>query len=193
MDATLVGHRSIRSTLISVAAWSGIVGALMQIVLGIALAPHQNPSSPYFGLITGLNATSHLLILVSIGGLIRSGAAGRSGLGRLGLTLTVFGLVVLILAEPTSLIDMDIAIVFYSVSTLAIALGLILTGVAVLRTRRWSGWHRFTPLVCGLYVPLVLLPAFALPGLISNYAIGIWGVCWLLVATSLRAEAAPST
>jgi hypothetical protein len=35
---------------------------------------------------------------------------------------------------------------------------------------------------------VVLLPSFALPGFASNYAIGIWGVCWLLLGRALRAE-----
>jgi hypothetical protein len=55
----------------------------------------------------------------------------------------------------------------------------------VLRARVWSGWHRLTPLACGVYILVVLLPSFALPGLAMHYAIGLWGVCWLLLGLAL--------
>ncbi|MGH2601434.1 MAG: hypothetical protein ACRDJ9_18870 [Dehalococcoidia bacterium] len=158
----------------------------MQIVLGLALAPHQNPGSSIFGLITALNAASHLLLLVAVAGLLRSSALGSSRLGHGGLVLTLFGLVVLVLAEPTSLLNMEIAVILFSMSTLAIMIGMILAGIAMLRGGRWTGWQRFAPLACGLFIPLILVPAFALPGYASNYAIGVWGVCWLLLGLALR-------
>ena len=34
-------------------------------------------------------------------------------------------------------------------SALLQGLGLLLAGIAVLRAGRWSGWRRFTPLLCG--------------------------------------------
>ena len=166
-----------------------IAGALLQLVLGIPLAAFQNPSAPAFGLITALNAVSHLLLLAGVAGLARSGAAGRGRLAGAGLALTLLGLAVLLVAEATSLVAMSAAEVLFGIATLALALGLILAGAAVLRAGRWGGWRRFTPLACGLYIPLVLLPSFALPGLAMNYAIGLWGVCWLLVGLALRAGA----
>jgi hypothetical protein len=39
----------------------------------------------------------------------------------------------------------------------------------------------------GLYMVLLLL-SFALPGYASNYAIGICGVCWVLLVFALRAS-----
>ncbi len=175
-------------SLISFAAWSMIVGALLQVVLGIALAPFQNPGSPSFGLITTLDAVSHLLFIVGVIGLVRSKAVGQGRVAVAGPALTVAGLGVLEAAEAASLVEMSAAEVLFGVATLALALGLILTGVAVLSAGRWSGWRRLTPLACGLYIPLVLFPSFALPGFAMNYAIGVWGVCWLLLGMALRAE-----
>jgi hypothetical protein len=34
-----------------------------------------------------------------------------------------------------------------------------------------------------------MLPSFALPGFAMHYAIGAWGVCWLLLGVSQLAEA----
>ena len=193
MSITLVQRQRAEDGLGSLAAWSTIAGALLQIVLGLALAPHQNPGSPWFGLITGLNALSHLLLLVGLVGLLRSGAVGSGWLGQGGVLLTLVGFAVLILAEPTAFVNMDVATIFFSVATLVIMVGMLLAGVAAIQRGRWSGWERVTPLACGLFIPLVLLPAFALPGYASNYAIGVWGVCWLVLGLAMRAAEAPAS
>jgi hypothetical protein len=166
-----------------------IAGALLMIALGSPLlAGQQNPDAPAFGLIAALNAVSHLLLLVGVVGLARAGVVGRGILAAAGLGLTLFGLVVLVVAEATWLAGLGIAEALYGVATVALGLGPILAGVAVLRAGRWQGWRRFALLACGLYVPLVLLPAMTLPGPAMNYAIGLWGVCWLLVGLAMRAE-----
>jgi hypothetical protein len=89
-----------------------------------------------------------------------------------------------------SLLRPDSAEVLFAFATLLLTMGLVIAGAALVRSGRWSGWHRFTVLACGLFLPLVFLPSFALPGLATHYAIGVWGVCWLLVGLALRAESA---
>ena len=185
MQSTTVERSRPGESMITLAAWSAIAGALLQIVLGIPLA-HLQAQLPVPTTILGLNAISHLLLLVGIIGLARSGSAGRGRIAGAGIGLTLLGLVVLTVAEFMATVNMDTAVLFYGSATLALALGLILTGVAVVRAGRWTGWQRFTPLVCGLFIPLVVIPAFALPGYASNYAIGTWGVCWLLLGLPLR-------
>lgn len=172
---------------IHVAAWALIAGALLQVVLGIPLASLQAQSPPAPA-IPVLNAISHLLLMAGVAGLARSGAAGRGWLAIGGTALTVLGLAVLTLAEAAWLAQLDIAETLYGVATLALMVGLLLAGVAVWRAGRWTGWHRFTPLACGLFIPLVLVPSMGLPGYAMNYAIGLWGVCWLLLGVALRAE-----
>jgi hypothetical protein len=55
----------------------------------------------------------------------------------------------------------------------------------------WRGWRRFTVLACGLFI-VVVLASFALPGYAANYAIGLWGVCWIALGIALRStERAP--
>ncbi len=159
----------------------------MTIVLGISLASFQAQDPPPWW-IPALNAVSHLLLLAGVAGLARAGAAGRGGLAASGLGLTLLGLAVLTAAEFSWLARTGAADALYGIATLAMMLGLILTGVAVLRAGRWAGWQRFTPLACGLFIPLVMLPSFALPGLAMHYAIAGWGVCWLLLGLALRAQ-----
>ena len=181
------GQRATTST-IALAAWAMIAAGLLTIVLGIPLASLQAREPPPWP-IPVLNAVSHLLSIVGIAGLAWSGAAGRARLGFAGLALTLLGLAVTILAEAIwAIAGEDSAVPFYSAGALAQALGLILAGLAVVRAGRWSGWRRYTVLATGLFIPLILLPAFALPGYGANYAIGLWGICWLLVGLSLRAE-----
>ncbi len=122
-------------------------------------------------------------------GLAVAGAAGRGRLAASGLGLTLLGLAVLTAAEFSWLAGLGATDALYGIATLAMMLGLILAGVAVLRAGRWAGWHRYTPLTCGLYIPLVMFPSFALPGTAANYAIGLWGVCWLLLGLAVLAEA----
>ncbi len=169
----------------SLPAWSTIAGGVLTFILGVVLARFQ-ADMPWW--IAALNAISHLLLLVGIVELGRAGVAGRSRLATAGLWLTVGGLLVLTVAEGVSQINGDVAVAFYSTATMGLILGLILLGVAVLRTGRWVGWHRFTPLVCGLFMLLVVFPALFLPGYASNYAIGAWGICWLLLGLAQLAD-----
>jgi hypothetical protein len=40
--------------------------------------------------------------------------------------------------------------------------------------------HRFTPLACGVFIALLVVPSFALPGNASTYAIGVWATLDML-------------
>ncbi len=189
MTAHTLDQPRVAPSPIALSTWSTIGGAVLTIVLGIPLASFQDSVSPPWW-IAALNALSHLLLIAGVAGLAWWGAVGRNRLATAGVGLTLLGLAVLTVAEAISLINMDVAVFFYSGASLLMMLGLILLGVAVLRAGRWAGWHRYTSLACGLYIPLVMFPSFALPGYASNYAIGTWGVCWLLVGAAQLAEAA---
>ncbi len=188
MSTLTLERRHTGDALITLASRALIAGALLQIILGIPLASIQAQEPPP-AIIPALNILSHLLLLAGVAGLARSGAAGRSLLGIAGLAVSLLGLTVLVVAEVSWLAEMGATDALYGIATLAMMLGLILVGIAVMRTKRWISWHRFTPLACGLFISLVLVPSFALPGLAMNYAIGLWGLCWLLLGVALRSEA----
>jgi hypothetical protein len=190
MTTTTLGYRRAGGSAIAVAAWAMIAGGVLMLVLGIPLASLQ-AREPVLWPIAALNAFSHLLLIIGVIGLAQSGAVGRGRIAGAGPALTLVGLAVLILAEAIwAMADAGAAGLYYGIATLAMALGLVLAGVVVLRAGRWGGWRRYTVLATGLFIPLVLMPAFALPGYGANYAIGLWGVCWLLIGLSLRPEAA---
>lgn len=187
MAVTTVERTRAGDGLVAAAAWATIAGTLLQIALGSLLAGQQDAAAPLFGLVAALNAVSHLLLLAGVVGLARAGVAGRGILAITGLGVTMLGWAVLVLAEMVWLSGAT-PDALYGIATLALGLGPILGGIAIARAGRWTGWHRFTLLAGGLYVPLVLLPSMTMPGLAMNYAIGLWGVCWLLVGVALRME-----
>ena len=173
---------------IPLTGWSTIAGGVLIMIVGIPLASWQE-HEPTLWWVPTLNAAALLLFFLGVFGLARAGAAGRGGLATGGLGLSMLGLGGLVVANVTWLAGSGAAEVLYPVAMLALLLGLVLTGVAVLRAGRWGGWHRFTPLACGLYIPLVMMPSFALPGLAMHYGLGAWGVCWLLLGVAQLAEA----
>ena len=188
MSTATFEQRRTGDALTSLAAWGLIAGGQLIVVGGIPLASFQAQNPPPAA-IPVLNIIIHLLQMAGVVGLLRSEAAGRGRLAVAGPALTLFGFAVLVPAEAAWLTQLGVADTLFSVATLALMLGLLLAGAAVVRARRWTGWHRFTPLACGLFIPLVLYPSFGLPGLAMHYALGLWGVCWLLLGLALRAEA----
>lgn len=146
------------------------------LVLGVPLA-HLQATTPIPAAILGLNAVSHLLLLA----------------GRGGLAVAAIGLLLLRVAAVVAMRDLGAAEPFYAGATLPIAIGMIAAGAAVFGAGRGTGWRRWAPLVCGLIVPLVLVPALtpglAPPAFAAHDAIGQRGACWPAVAVALREEA----
>ena len=133
MTATTFEHQRAGASAIAVAAWALIVAAVLQLVLGIPLASLQ-AKEPVLWQIAALNAVNHVLLILGVVGLAYSGATGRGHLAATGLGLTLLGLAGLTLAEAVwAMSGEDAAVPFYSTATLAMMLGLILAGIAVLR------------------------------------------------------------
>jgi hypothetical protein len=63
--------------------------------------------------------------------------------------------------------------------------GMLLAGILVLKAGRWAGTGRFTPLLCGLYPLVVLIPAFVIFGDGNMPAIVGFGVVWALFGTAV--------
>ncbi len=69
------------------------------------------------------------------------------------------------------------------------AIGMLLTGVAVLRARRWAGWHRWTPLLVGGYPFVGMFPVAALTGAPVTLSLIGWALTWLPLGIAARREA----
>jgi hypothetical protein len=76
----------------------------------------------------------------------------------------------------------------YGLATVAIGVGLVAAGVAVLRARVWSGRHRFVPLALGVWVFVPMLPALLAPFVAARLAITGWMLLFALLGVALVRE-----
>lgn len=163
-----------------------IVGAAGAVLYVIALLAGFSPADE-----------TPFLIPVHLGGLAGavalglSGAAG-GGLGRAGVGIAVAGMLAFVAAEiaaPGVASD-----VLYGVAPLAVALGLVLAGVAVLRAGRWRGWHRYVPLIAGAWIVVVITPVMAAGDPAAHHAaapvlvLGAWHVLLAVLGFAVLAE-----
>jgi hypothetical protein len=168
-----------------------ILGGVMTLVLGTTdpLFPTQSHSLG-FTVRQLLVAVSHALVLIGLIGLARSDAAGKSPLAKIGLGILLLGGALFIPSELILIANDPLGSSLDGICAILMAVGFTLAGIAVLLTRHWQSWHRFTPLLCGLYIFLVLIPIIAITdGPALFLALGGWGVPLLLIGVSLRAEA----
>lgn len=141
---------------------------------------------------------NHVLLLVGILGLARSGAAGSGLLGRVGVWISVVGMTTLTLCEvgamtlttspyPTPSTDfMDTS---YGVASILIGVGLVLAGAAMVRAREWASWHRFVALICGVAVFVIVIPGVFGPFLAGRLAITVWMLMFAALGWALYTQA----
>lgn len=141
---------------------------------------------------------NHVLLLVGILGLARSGAAGTGLLGRVGLWISLVGMAALTLCEvgamtlatspyPSPGTDfMDMA---YGVASILIGVGLTLAGLAVARAGEWAGWRRFVPLICGVAVFVIVIPGVFGPFLAGRLVLAVWMLMFVALGWALYTRA----
>jgi hypothetical protein len=136
----------------------------------------------------------HLGELAALVALALSGAAGTGLLGRLGLGLAGLGALVLAVAEVTSRSAPATSDTLFAIAPNLVGVGLILTGIAVIRTGLWSGWRRSVTLVLGVYVFAVMTPVIIVaggpPAAPAIGALLVWEVLWVLLAVAVLSETA---
>lgn len=154
-----------------------------------------------------------LAMLFGTAGLIRSGAGGKSRLSRIGSGVTLATVGLLGMASLSAGLDLLhvhglmrlSAEISASSDPLPILLliapglaGLLIVGIAVLRSGRWKGWRAYLMLIIAIIPPLSLVlfnPRVTLisgGGVLPNrtvtaYLLGVlFALCWLLVGSCLR-------
>ena len=144
---------------------------------------------------------TQVLIVVGLMAFARSGAASTAA-GRVGGRLAVAGALLYVMAHALSLVAYDaplddplsVAVLScFGVGTLLTAVGLIIAGMATLRSGAWSGWRRYAPLVLGAWMvammPLQFTPA--LPLAVGIYALAVMGLGVALIVEGPAREARP--
>ena len=176
--------------------WAGLVGAASGLFLIAYPAAVDDGRYSYPFTATGFTIAQtvffvqHVGLAVLLAGLLTSGAAGRSGLGRIGVggsMLAMLGLAAVELAAISARDSLypsprtDTLDLWYGVTSIAIGVFLIVAGIAVLRARVWSGWQRYLPLVLGIYVFVPLTPGILGPFVVGRLVITVWMVLFALL------------
>lgn len=185
-----------------VGAVLGVVSALVTGFVPPAVADDRY-SYPYTpkGFVAAQSAyfLNHVLLLVGILGLSRSGAAGTGRLARNGLRMAVAGMGLLSVCEIRALTLLNVGFpspptdfldIFFGIASIMIGVGLVMAGASVARAGKWTGWQRFTPLACGAAMFLIVMPALFGPFLAGRLAIGVWMLLFAALALAMLAETA---
>lgn len=165
----------------------GAAGALLQALGGVLeTVDRVTVGEPGFALRTTLIGAAYLLLVGAVVALARSGAAGPGVAGKAGLGVAGAGWVLSAVAQLVLNADAALAEqVLFPLATVAVGAGMAMAGVAVVRARRWLGWRRWVPLLCGIYPFAVIFPVFAATGGPSFPVLSGWGLCWLILAGAL--------
>jgi hypothetical protein len=166
-----------------------IVGGLLQAVAGFsaALIPPLgfDIRSPAWW--TVCLALVHVPQAAGFFLLARSAQAGPGLAGRIGFWTTAVAVAVFVPAELVALVSTDATGMIFAIASPLSGLGLLVAGMATVRHGGRPGIGRFTPLITGLYVFVVLIPSLAMLGPIAAVlAIGGWGVCFALLGVATR-------
>jgi hypothetical protein len=141
----------------------------------------------------GLLIVVQVLLFVGVVGLIWSGAAGTGSLGRIGLGIALLGRVAFLVGEIRSFVSGVDDELFIPIGAVLTTLGLLLAGIAILRARRWGGWHRLIPLLTGIYPLVAMFPIVAVTGDPSELMIALWGLFWVPLGIAIYVEAELAT
>lgn len=131
----------------------------------------------------------HVLLFVGVATLVATGAAGRGRFASVASTVVLAGLALQAVAEALLRISFNTGNALFGVVVPAIAVGILLLGVAIWRAGTWRGWSRLVPFACGAYIPLILLPWFALSGGVNFLAIAGWQVLFGVLGVAMWRQA----
>ncbi|MCB9430361.1 MAG: hypothetical protein H6668_00100 [Ardenticatenaceae bacterium] len=131
------------------------------------------------------------LLLIGFFGIWQSGGVGQGTFGKVAFGLGALGHLLFVLGEAHSLILGELAPIFFPAAPVT-AVGLVLTGIAVLQAKQWQGWTRWMPLLTGLYPFLFMFPFVVINGEPGSYAIGFWGLVRLVLGLAIYAQASES-
>lgn len=164
-------------------AWVAAVITGLAVVYTVALlAGMPDPDAAVYG-----RVVMHLGELAAVVALALCGAAGSGWLARVGLTMAGLGQLMMAVGELFGSGPTGDAL--FAVAPNLTGLGLILTGIAVIRAGVWSGWRRWITLVFGIYVFVPLAPMIIAsggpPAPLALVGLLAWEVLWVLLATAV--------
>jgi hypothetical protein len=176
--------------------WAGLAGSILWLLTLIAeyslgLQPPAGEGPLY--VINQLLAFL-ALIGVALGYLgIRTAGGVKGKLGGVGVWMAAIGYFLIVLAGIFALVlrsDDSPIFLLFPLGGLLMDLGVLLAGIAVVQTAKWSGWRRFMPLIYAAYlwlaieIPFIMEvfpdgPGFALEAVQALGLIGVGLATWL--------------
>jgi hypothetical protein len=157
-------------------------GFIVDALLGVLIPGLAYDASPVWW-DAALRAVLHVGQLAAALAVGRAGLAGSGLTVRIGLGLWIFGSVCYTAGELVYLIARGPSDSVFGIGSIATLVGMVMVGVGVLRTNRWTGPGRFLPLVTGLYViPLTVVLVATNAALV---ALAGYSMLWLLLSLSL--------
>lgn len=142
-------------------------------------------------------AVHHLGLVAGVVALALSGAVGAGKVARTGAWVLVAGTVMLTASELLAMRYVDwtndaanegLMGAAYGISCTVMGIGAIAAGAGVLRTRAWSGWRAWTPMVIGVSQFVMLTPGMFGGFVIARLVIGVWMLMFAALGWSLYAE-----
>lgn len=169
-------------------AVGGAVWFVLATVVAVLFGVEPPPESAAFAPIQVVWILLQLLLLFGFFGVRWSAGVGRGLFGTIAFGLGVLGHLVFVAAEIHSLVS-GVTSDIVALGALISAVGILLTGIAVLRAKQWQGWARWMPLLTGLYPWLLMFPFFVIADEPNPYAIAGWGLVRLALGLAIRAQA----
>lgn len=170
-------------------AVGGVLWFALAITMGILFGGDPQADSAAFVPSQVLWVVVQALLLFGFMGLLWSQGVGQGLFGKLAFALGALGHLVFLVGEIHSLTSGVISDLVPAAAMVS-AIGLLLTGIAVLRAKQWQGWTRWLPLLTGLYPWVVMFPFIAITGDINIFAIGGWGLVRLALGLAMRNQVA---
>ena len=176
-------------------AVAGLTGAVLTVLSGVVIEAIVKPasdvsddrwsypwSSDALTPVSIVFAGVHLLVFLGMLAFARTLRRGRAG-----ATLALAGTLLLFLAEFAGIpfADQDLnetgpQVVggAFGLGVALTAIGLLVAGVGVLRSRDWQGWQRYAPMVAGVWSLLMIGLSFtsALPVGVAIYGLTLGGL-----------------
>jgi hypothetical protein len=120
----------------------------------------------------------------------RSRPHGGARTGGAGFGVATAGWAAFVVAEVVALASGKTQDGLLPVAALITAAGMVVAGVAVLRARRWGGWHRLAPVAVGVYPFVAMFPFAASAGDGPPLAtLALWGASFVALGAAAGAEA----
>jgi hypothetical protein len=175
----------------NVAGWAAVVGGVA-LVADLTLHLFGGLGRAYFvvAFLMGLclaGAPIGLWLAGAIAPRWRAVATAGTGITLLGVAAWLVAFVTLLI-DPATAFSQKLT----PGGSLMMAVGMLVLGVAVVRSRRLTGWRAWAPLAVGLYFPLQLIAQLSFflggrdgrPGP-DGVLLGLWGVLWAAVGVAV--------